>query len=62
MKKYEYRVIEMDEAFFKSQKDKSFEDFLNELGLNGWELCCQFPRTTECVPMDGTYFFKRELS
>jgi hypothetical protein len=40
----------------------SHRDFLNQLGLDGWELVTFQPSGERAYPGEGTYFFKRPLS
>ncbi len=52
-KKWEYRI--------ETYEGRDI-DFLNELGLEGWELCCVWSSQANGWNMTKFYFFKRRLS
>lgn len=52
MKKYEYKIV----------KDTKYVDeieLLNDLGKDGWELCCKF--VDNINPFREKWYFKRAL-
>ncbi len=38
MQQWEYKILNVEKAFYSSKADQEIEQLLNELGQDGWEL------------------------
>jgi hypothetical protein len=38
MQKWEYKVLNVEKAFYSNKADEEIEKILNEMGKDGWEL------------------------